>query len=109
MKPIFQAVLRLTFSACVIAISSVAAAQSGGNLKISQLASSCTNCHGTNGAVVAGSPVVGLAGYDEKAMIAAMKAFKEGTRSATIMHQISKGYTDEQIAQMAAFFAAQKR
>jgi cytochrome c553 len=29
--------------------------------------------------------------------------------AATIMHQLSKGYTDEQIAAIATYFAAQKR
>jgi cytochrome c553 len=37
-----------------------------------------------------------------------MKAFKTGTREATIMHQIAKGYSDEQIQQMADYFASQK-
>jgi cytochrome c553 len=30
-------------------------------------------------------------------------------KPATVMHQISKGYTDPQIEQIAAYFAAQKR
>jgi cytochrome c553 len=37
-----------------------------------------------------------------------MQAFKAGTREATIMHQIAKGYTDEQVKQMADYFANQK-
>jgi cytochrome c553 len=35
-------------------------------------------------------------------------SFKNGTRPATIMHQLTKGYTDEQLAQISAYFAAQK-
>ena len=38
-----------------------------------------------------------------------MKAFKEGTRPATVMHQLSKGITDEQIDRIADYFAATKR
>jgi cytochrome c553 len=38
-----------------------------------------------------------------------MKAFRDGKRSATVMHQIAKGYTDTQIDELAAWFAAQKR
>jgi cytochrome c553 len=38
-----------------------------------------------------------------------MTAYKNGTRAATLMHQISKGYSDEQIAQLADYFAAQKK
>ncbi|EXI71532.1 MAG: Flavocytochrome c cytochrome subunit [Candidatus Accumulibacter sp. SK-11] len=37
-----------------------------------------------------------------------MKAFKNGTRPATIMHQLAKGYTDEEIAILAEYFAKQK-
>lgn len=73
------------------------------------LAAQCANCHGTNGHSQGGIP--GLAGLGQSTLIAHMNAFKSGARSgpaATIMHQIAKGYTDEQIALMAAYFAAQK-
>jgi cytochrome subunit of sulfide dehydrogenase len=70
------------------------------------LAANCANCHGTVGNAVGGMP--GLAGLKRDYIIAQMKAFKEGTRPATIMHQLAKGYTDEQIAVMADFFSRQK-
>jgi cytochrome c553 len=38
-----------------------------------------------------------------------MKAFRDGTRPATIMHQLAKGYSDEQIELMAEYFARQSR
>jgi cytochrome c553 len=38
-----------------------------------------------------------------------MKAFKSGARPATVMHQLAKGYTDEQIVTIANYFAAVKR
>jgi hypothetical protein len=34
--------------------------------------------------------------------------FKSGDKPATIMHQISKGYTEEQLDLIATYFAAQK-
>ena len=70
------------------------------------LAANCANCHGTNGAGANGLP--GLAGLKKEYIIEQMSAFKSGKREATLMHQISKGYTDEQIAAMAAFFEQQK-
>jgi cytochrome subunit of sulfide dehydrogenase len=70
------------------------------------LAANCANCHGTVGNAVGGMP--GLAGLKRDYIIAQMKAFKEGTRPATIMHQLAKGYTDEQIAVMADYFSRQK-
>lgn len=73
-----------------------------------RLAANCASCHGTNGKPVAGTPLPALAGQPVNGLIVAMKEFKAGTRPATIMHQIAKGYTDEQIALIAAYFAAQK-
>jgi cytochrome c553 len=34
-----------------------------------------------------------------------MKGFKAGTRPATLMHQQSKGYTDQQLEAIAGYFA----
>lgn len=73
------------------------------------LAASCANCHGTNGKAVAGSSVTSLAGLDKDYFKAQMVAFKAGTRTATIMHQISKGFNDAQIESLASYFAAQKK
>jgi cytochrome subunit of sulfide dehydrogenase len=71
------------------------------------MAANCANCHGTNGnAQGAGSWP--LAGKSKSYLIEQMAAFKAGTRQATIMHQISKGYTDDQIAAMAEYFSKQK-
>jgi cytochrome subunit of sulfide dehydrogenase len=73
------------------------------------LAATCANCHGTNGKAVDGSSVTSIAGLDKAYISAQMKAFKTGTRPATVMHQISKGYSDAQIETLAAYFAAQKK
>jgi cytochrome subunit of sulfide dehydrogenase len=73
------------------------------------LAASCANCHGTNGKVVEGSTVTSLAGLDKTYFVEQMKAFKAGTRSATVMQQISKGFNDAQIESMGNYFAAQKK
>jgi cytochrome c553 len=73
------------------------------------LAATCANCHGTDGRSAGGGGMPGLAGLSRTYMIEQMKAFQSGTRQATIMHQLAKGYTDEQIAQLADFFASQKK
>ena len=72
------------------------------------LAATCANCHGTLGKSVKDPDVPGLAGRPSAYIVEQMQAFKTGTREATIMHQIAKGYTDEQIKQMADYFASQK-
>ena len=88
-----------------------ASAQDAGQqaLYTRSLAATCANCHGTNGNAVAGSSVPSLAGLDKNHLVTQMKAFKSGTRPATVMHQISKGYSDAQIESLAVFFAAQKK
>jgi len=42
-------------------------------------------------------------------LVTQLKAFKAGTRPATVMHQLSKGYSDAQIEQISTYFAAQKK
>lgn len=71
------------------------------------MAATCTFCHGTDGRSVGTTP--GLAGGDKNYMAQQMKDFKSGKRPGSIMHQLAKGYSDEQIEQMAAYFAAQKK
>lgn len=75
---------------------------------VQSLAATCANCHGTNGVTV-GARLPALAGQSEAELLAALKGFKDGSRPATVMHQISKGYTDQQLALLAGYFAAQKK
>jgi len=70
------------------------------------LAATCANCHGTNGVSVGG--VESLAGKPKDELVRKMREFKQGTKPATVMTQLAKGYTDEQIEVLAGWFAAQK-
>ncbi|WP_128000037.1 c-type cytochrome [Piscinibacter defluvii] len=71
------------------------------------LAATCANCHGTNGNA-RGNDVKPLAGVAAEKILAQIADFKSGAQPATIMHQIAKGYTDEQLKLIAAYYAAQK-
>ncbi len=75
---------------------------------VRSLAANCAACHGTNG-ISAGGAIAGLAGTDKDYLVTQMKLFKEGKRTATLMHQIAKGYTDAEVAALAVYFAAQKK
>lgn len=75
--------------------------------KVRYLAANCANCHGTDGRSV--GVMESLAGYDKDKFVTNMKEFRSGDKPATIMHQIVKGYTDQQIADLAAYFAAQRK
>ena len=72
------------------------------------LAAACAICHGTDGKAVT-KDVIPLAGLPREHIATQMRAFRDGQRPATVMHQIAKGYTDAQIDAMAAWFATQKR
>ena len=56
-----------------------------------------------------GRPQRGHAGVDKAHIVAQMQDFKSGKRPSTIMQQLAKGFSDAQIEQIAAYFAAQKK
>ena len=72
----------------------------------SVLASNCANCHGTLGNAQGAMP--SLAGQSKSYMVEQMRQFRDGKRPATIMHQLAKGYTDQQVEMIAEFFSRQK-
>lgn len=73
---------------------------------IPYFSANCANCHGTDGK--AASAIPPIAGRDRAYLEETMKAFKTGARPATIMHQLAKGYSDEEIAVLADYFSKQK-
>jgi cytochrome c553 len=75
---------------------------------VASMAASCAICHGSMGRPAPGSTVGRLAGRPAESTVEAMKAFKDGRREATVMHQIAKGYSEAEIAALAAYFAAQR-
>jgi sulfide dehydrogenase cytochrome subunit len=72
------------------------------------LAATCANCHGTNGKAVPGAGIDALNGIEKAKALQKLADFKSGAKPASIMHQIVKGYTDEQLDLIATYFAAQK-
>lgn len=76
-------------------------------LQIRGMAAACASCHGTNG--IAEPGMESLAGQPKEELLRKMLDFKSGKKPATLMHQLSKGYTDEQLEQLAGYFAALKK
>ena len=98
------------WAACLAAVPlsiSAALAQDAAALRARSLAATCANCHGTDGRAQGGT-VPGLAGRDRGVTASMMREFRDGKRPATVMHQLAKGFTDEQIDNLAAYFAAVK-
>lgn len=101
--------IRLVAALFLGVAGSVSWAQTTAALHTRSLAAMCANCHGTEGRTVSGSAIPSLVGMPKNYMLIQMKAFKDGTRPATVMHQLSKGMTDEQVERIAGYFATVKR
>ena len=99
--------MKNVFLASALLLVGMATVQASNLNQARYIAANCANCHGTNGNSVGG--MESLAGYDRDKFISVMKAFKAGEKPATIMHQISQGYSDEQVAALADFFASQSK
>jgi sulfide dehydrogenase cytochrome subunit len=69
-------------------------------------AASCSGCHPASARVT--SPVPRLAGLDRAAIVRAIQEFRSGQRAATVMDRIAKGFTDEEIQAIAAWYATQR-
>ncbi len=70
----------------------------------SMLADTCAGCHGTNGNSK-GPAAPTIAGLEADYLLETMQAYKSGERHGTIMGRIVKGYTDEELEQIANFYA----
>ena len=77
-------------------------------LRTRALAATCAQCHGTDGRAVEGQSLVRLAGLPKDDTLTQLLAFRTGQRPATVMHQITRGYSPEQLDAVATYFAAQK-
>ena len=72
------------------------------------LAATCAACHGTDGRVVGDAGVAALAGQPRDTLATQLRGFKAGTRPSTVMGQLSKGFSETQIDQLAGYFSALK-
>lgn len=77
------------------------------NIHIRTLAASCAACHGTHGNSHSITPV--LAGLEPTYFSTQMMAFKNGSRSSTVMHHHATGLTESEINQLADYFSQQER
>jgi cytochrome c553 len=72
------------------------------------LAATCAQCHGTDGRAEQREAFARLAGQSSDYLLNQLLAFRNGQRPATIMHQITKGYSEAQLAELANYFSQQK-
>ncbi len=92
--------------AALLAFAVTVPAQAGDAAAGKAKSGKCASCHGPTGAGSGGNPP--LAGKDAAALEKAMKAFRDGSRKNPMMNMVMKGMSDADIADLAAYFAAQK-
>ncbi len=70
------------------------------------LAASCTACHGPDGQSPGAIPP--LHGKSRRFIAMALQDYRSGDSIGTVMNRIAKGYTDEEIQLIAAYYGDQK-
>lgn len=96
--------ITVVLSLGLIAVSAWAGSET---LQLRSMAASCAGCHGTGG--VAQPGMESLASRPKDSLLQKLLDFKSGAAPATIMHQLSKGYSDAQLEQLADYFSALKK
>ncbi len=100
---------RLTASLAAVAVSSLlnAAPVSAEVSRAELIVSTCLACHSGNAADSANVTIPNLSlGYPGFLIDSQMKAFRDGTRPATVMGRHASGYSDAEIKAIADFFDA---
>jgi len=92
-------------AAMLLAMPATAAADAAAGKKLA--AQRCVICHGLDG--IAKMPVAPhLAGENEIYLQTQLKAFRTGKRESDMMSVVAKGLTDQQIVDLAAWYASIK-
>ncbi len=82
-------------------------AQAAGDVQAGKAkAGACAGCHGANGEGVKPNPA--LAGKSEDEIVQAMKDYKSGKRANPIMKTFATPLSDQDMANLGAYFASLK-
>ncbi|MBM9595488.1 c-type cytochrome [Roseitranquillus sediminis] len=69
------------------------------------LALACANCHGPGGASLGAIPAIDELSADEMAVL--LLNYRSGELEGTIMNRIARGYTEDEIAAISSYLAAE--
>lgn len=100
--------MQLRFAAKLAVAGSIAllyvphSVRAADNFEVAVRAAACNACHGPNGHSEAGIPP--LAGRPAQYLYETLLEFKNGKRSAFVMHQHTRGYSDQELKDIAAYF-----
>lgn len=94
--------LFLTIVLLVAGLSSASAADDPGEW----IAFACGGCHGHTG-VSAAESMPSIAGFDRRYLARVLREYKTGVRHSTIMGRLMAGYSLQEIALLASYYAEQ--
>jgi cytochrome c553 len=96
----------MTVGACAL-LGFVVTAQAAGDAQVGKAkAGACAGCHGANGEGVKPNPA--LAGKPEGEIVQALKDYKSGKRANPVMKTFSTPLSDQDMANLGAFYASLK-
>lgn len=99
------AVVAFVILAAVL-MSGAAVANAGDVSAGEEKAQTCVQCHGANGnEPIADYPI--LAGQHRKYLLYALRSYKNGKRDNAVMKSLLEEYSDKDLQDLAAYFAAQ--
>jgi cytochrome c553 len=100
--------IRMLLSFVTIYLLAIGVAQAAGDPAAGKAkAAVCAACHGANGQGVPPNPA--LVGKSEDDMLQAMKDYKSGKRANAVMKGITAGLNDQDMANLAAYYASLKK
>lgn len=68
---------------------------------ISALAVSCSGCHAASGGAI-----VDISAYSQSQLSEALLNYRNAGEGSTVMHRLARGYSEAEIAQIAAYLGA---
>ena len=86
---------------CLWSNLSIAQNTDASNLYKRSLAATCANCHGTNGNGVIDGNIPLINNLTHRQILEKLIAYKTGSLEGTIMPQLTKGYTEDQLNTIA--------
>ena len=93
-------------AAAMVAVALGAGAPAFAGPSGESIAATCAGCHGPSGSSF-GPVTPSIASLSVDYFVMSMKDYRDGKRPATVMDRIAKGYSDNDIAEMAKYFQKQ--
>lgn len=99
--------IRILLSAGMMVVLGIGLAQAADAQAGKAKTAACAGCHGANGEGVGPNPA--LAGKPEAQLVQAMKDYKSGARNNAIMKGMVASLSDDDMANVAAYYASLKK